>query len=195
MNPLKTPMTVPITSSIFLPPSFQKTAADRHMLESFVSVVPGLISQQLLDEHVFQDCHLHTVEDRALMSADKRFRIAGRGERGLRGLGEVLENLLPARHEPLGNIDGKNEPIGLLHKFREVQSTDGVFLEPTSPLPMSLALNLLGDFTEARIGFAKGPFEGKGEGKIVQDLRSLGHTNKQTALLPVGVFERPPKFG
>src|SRR2546428_5090024 len=172
MKPLKTPMTVPITSSIFLPASFQKTAADRHMLESPVGVVPGLISQQLLDEHVFQDCHLHPVEDRALMSADQRFRISGRGERGLRGLGEVLEDLLPTWHEPLGNIDGENEPIGLLHKFREVQSTDGVFLKPTSPLTMSLAFNLLRHFTEARIGLAKSPLEGKGKRKVIKNLRS-----------------------
>src|SRR5437016_11961958 len=129
------------------------------------------------------------------MSADERFRIAGRGERGLRGFGEILEDLLPTRHEPLGNIDGENEPIRLLHKFREVQSTDGVFLEPTSPLPMSLALNLLGHVTETRIGFAEGPLEGKREGKIVQDLRSLGNADKQTALLSIGFFERPPKFG
>src|SRR5439155_25574280 len=142
-----------------------------------------------------QDRHLHPVEDRALMSADERFRIAGRGEGGFRGFGEILEDLLPTRHEPLGNIDGENEPIGLLLKFREVQSADSVFLEPTSPLAMSLALNFLRYLTETRIGFAKGAFEGKGEGKIVQDLRSLGHADKQTALLSVGFFERPPKFG
>src|SRR5439155_14109677 len=164
MKPLKTPMMVPITSSIFLPASFQKSAADCHMLESLVGVVPGLISQQLLDEHVLQDGHLHPVEDRALMSADERFRIARRGERGLRGLGEVLENLLPTWHEPLGNVDGENEPIGLFHKFRKVQSADGVFLEPTSPLPMRFSLNLLRHFTKTRVGFAKGPFESKGEG-------------------------------
>src|SRR5207253_3837002 len=119
------------------------------------------------------------------MSADERFRIAGRGERGLRGFGEILEDLLPTRHEPLGNIDRENEPIGLLNKFREVQSTDGVFLEPTSPLPMSLSLNLLRHFTETGIGFMESPFEREGEGKIVQDLRSLGHADKQTTLLLV----------
>src|SRR2546426_8142050 len=193
MKPLKTPMTVPITSSIFLPASFEKTAADRHMLESLVSVVPGLVSEQLLDEHVFQDCHLQPVEDRAIMSADERFRIARRGERGLRGLGEVLEDFLPAWHKPLGNIDGENEPIGLIDEFRKVQSADGVFLEPTSPLPMRFSLNLLRHLTKTRIGFAQGPFEGKREGKVVQDFRSLGHADKQTALLPVGFLERPPK--
>src|SRR5437016_13464372 len=120
------------------------------------------------------------------MSADERFRIAGRGEGGLRGFGEVLENFFPSWHEPLGNIDGEDEPIGLLHKFREVQSTDGVFLEPASPLPMRFPLNLLGHFTETRIGFAKGSLEGKREGEIVQYLRSLGHPDKETVPLLVG---------
>src|SRR2546426_12268973 len=86
-HPLKTPITLLIRSTIFLPPASEETSSDRHVLERLVRFVRDLTSDYFLDEKVLQDRHFESVQDGAFMRFDKRFWVANRWERGFRGLG------------------------------------------------------------------------------------------------------------
>ena len=121
------------------------------MLKGPVRIVRHLTSYHFFDEQVFQDRHFKSVEDGAFMRFDEWFWIADYWERGFRGLGQVFQDLLAARHQPFGDVDRKDKASRLFDELREMKNAEGGFLKPCAPLGMRLTLDLSWYLTEAGI--------------------------------------------
>src|SRR5437870_13864525 len=137
------------------------------MLEGAVRILGLLAADDFFNEEVLQNGHFKSVQDSSLMCFDQRFRISDGGEGGLRGLGQVLQHFLAARHEPFWDVDRQDDSVGVLNEFRKVKNAKRSFFEPTPPLRMCLSFDVPWHFAKARILLSEGTLKGKAKREIV----------------------------